>query len=79
VDWRARWGFHAGALLRRPPKMLTGTGGDMSAPKIIEDRRMVRVPNGAVSAHQSTERLKQRTDGVRKNLASKSRPFKDLS
>jgi hypothetical protein len=40
---------------------------------------MVRVPNGPVSAHQSTEHLKQRTDEVRKNLASKSRPFKDLS
>jgi hypothetical protein len=43
VDWRARWGFHAGALLRRPPKMLTGTGGDMSAPKIIEDRRLLKL------------------------------------
>jgi hypothetical protein len=43
VDWRARGGFHAGSLLRRPPKMLTGTGGDMSAPKIIEDRRLLKL------------------------------------
>jgi len=36
-------GFHADSLLRRPPKMLTGTGGDMSAPKIIEDRRLLKL------------------------------------
>jgi hypothetical protein len=58
-----------------PLEALTGTGGDMSSPKIIDDRRllklcadgmmMVRVPNRGVFAHQSTNHLEQRTGEVR--------------